>query len=614
MITLPYTDRDYEIIFNDIKEIIQTIEPRAEVSFDKANVESIISRVIAGCVDTLSFNQDANILEAFPSTARDSRAVFDLLSIVGYTPKTARSCHLFMTLWNPSFMEERVYAPFSSISVDGKTFYCPDKFRCAQGITTSVEWYQGQLKAPDKRPQGTDDENFTKNYYPNLSTNVIYNNLYKLPEEHTKIDSRTLRVYTEDGTELTVVENPYMTNITKNSVALIPSVNNTGYSLMFSTDVAKGNVGNNFFVFYVVPEGLNVGTNIIPDFGGLAIDNQTPSFSYNYDAEDYKDAETAADARNSIVYEFGWRDTPKSIITKYDAERAVLQNFKYIAAVDVRDGNDYSKCDPSLFDVEIFCKVNEEYELKLSTAVVDGIKNRLITHFNKFKMLPLEFKFHIDDIATEENENVTQIYYWYPDITIYLKEQVDSQDAAAILNAVNTALFTRFATINMDFNEVPRTVDIIETVQNASNNVLYLDIDGVTFIDKTGNVVPKTDITCAFTELLVEPNEDLECIMTLNTKNGERPIKYHSVKIVNNYNETIAYDNGNGTLMAYGPYLDGYGSINYQTGEIKLKLNAQMTSGMQLLVYYKQEVPTYCEYTAVNNRDGIKIALESLKG
>lgn len=613
MITLPYTNRDYKTVFNDIKNIMQSIEPRLDVGMDKSNVESIIARVIAGCVDTLSYNQDANIVEAFPSTSRDARAVFDLLSIVGYTPKTARCCHLYMTLWNPSFIGEVQYTPFNSISIDGKTFYNPDTFRCAQGITTSTEWYQGTLKSPDKRPQQTNDSNFTKNYYPNLSINVIKNNQYKLPEENTKIDSRTLRVYTEDGKQLTYVENPYMTNITKTSVSLLPSVNSAGYSLIFSKDISSGAAGDNFFVFYIVSEGLNVSNNLTPDFGGLSIDNNIPSFSYSYEAEDSKNAETAAEARENIVYEFGWRDTPKAIVTKYDAERAVLQNYDYISAVDVRDGNDYSKCNPALFDVQIFCKVNEEYEQKLSIATADGIKNRLQTHFNKFKMLPLNYEFHIDNFETYSGENVTQLYYWYPDITIYLKEQVNSQDAAAILNAVGEALFKRFSTINTNFNEVPRIVDIIETVQNASENILYLDIDGVNYIDDKGFDVPKTDITCAFTEN-IPAQSGLDYELTLDTKNGERPIKFHSIKIVNNYNETIAYDNGDGVLMSYGSYMNGYGNINYTTGKLTFSLNHELANDVSLKVYYKQETPCYCEYVNVNDEKGIKIALESLIG
>ena len=95
MITIPYTDRDYKAVFEGIKTIMQTIEPRVDVSIDSANVESIIARVIAGCVDTLSYNQDANILETFPSTARNPRSIFDLLSIVGYTPKISFASSFF---------------------------------------------------------------------------------------------------------------------------------------------------------------------------------------------------------------------------------------------------------------------------------------------------------------------------------------------------------------------------------------------------------------------------------------------------------------------------------------------------------------------------------------
>lgn len=620
MLTLPYTSRDYESIFNGIKEIMQTIEPKIDVNADKANVETIIAKIIAGCVDTLSYNQDANILEAFPSTSRDARAVFDLLSIVGYTPKTARCCHLIMTLWNPSYIGERTYMPYSSISVDNKTFYCPDEFSCAPGMTTTVNWYQGALKSPDVRNNIKSETvtSFVDNYYPNLSINVIKNRLYKLPEEHTKIDSETIRIYTEDGTKLIYVENPYLTNITKSSFSIMPSVNKSGYSFMFSEDVAGGGLGENFYYFYLISEGYDVGNNIVPDFSGLAYDKEVPSFSQTYEAEAHKEPETADEARNNVVYEFGWRDTPKAIITKYDAERAVLQNFKYIAAVDVRDGNDYSKCDPKLFDIRVFCKVNEDYEQRMSLATADGIINRLQTHFNKFKMLPLNFTFRIDDIVLDidaENYDVTQLYYWYPDITIYLKEQVDSQGAAAILNAVNEALFERYKTTNVGFNEVPRIVDILDTVQNASDMVLYLDVDGLYFIDSKGMEATKEDITCTFNEYIESQGEEdnVDYTYIMNTKEGTRRIMFNTVKIVNSFNEVIAYDNGDGVLMASGSYLDGVGSVDYETGKVTFKLKAPLAEGNELRIYYRQETPCYCEYINLDTKQGIKIALESLK-
>lgn len=617
MLTLPYISRDYEAIFNGIKEIMQTIEPKIDVNASKANIETIIAKIMAGCVDTLSFNQDSNILEAFPSTSRDARAVFDLLSIVGYTPKTARCCHLYMTLWNPSYIGEHIYMPFSSISVDNKVFYSPDKFSCAQGMTTTVDWYQGSLKSPDRRTNIKEESsNFIENYYPNLSINVIKNRLYKLPEEHTKIDSKTIRIYTEDGSELTYVENPYLTNITKSSFSIIPSVNKSGYSFMFSEDVAGGGLGENFYYFYIISDGYDVGNNIIPDFSGLAIGNDIPNFSHTYEAESHEEPETADEARNNIAYEFGWRDTPKAIITKNDAERAVLQNFKYIAAVDVRDGNDYSKCDPKLFDIRIFCKVNEDYEQRMSLATADGIVNRLQTHFNKFKMLPLNFTFRIDNIVLDtdvENYDVTQLYYWYPEITVYLKEQVDSQGAAAVLNAINEALYERYKTTNVGFNEVPRIVDIIETVQNASDMVLYLDVDSMHYVDSQGIEATKEDITCTFNEYIENQGDNLDYNITMNTKDGTRYIMYNTVKIVNSKNEVIAYDNGDGVLLTSGSYLDGQGSINYETGELKFTLKAPLAEGNELRLYYRQETPTYCEYISNNDKNGIQIALESLK-
>lgn len=623
MISVPYTNRDFSSIFNDVKQIIETIEPRADVDIDKANVESIITKIVAGVVDTLSYNQDANILECFPSTAKNSRSIFDLLSIVGYTPKTARSCTLNMTLWNPSYEGEVNYYPFRSIMIDGKTFYNPDAFRCAQGITTDTIWYQGTLTTPDRNftINDEDNDNFLDIYYPNLSVNTIKNNQFKLPEEHTNIDSRTIRVYAaENNEQLTYVENPYMTNITKSSFSILPSINKKGYSLVFSKDVSNGVLGDNFYYFYVISDGYDVGNNLVPDFGGLATsesDNMTPSFSYSYSSTFHKDPETAAEARENVVYEFGWRDTPKAIITKHDAERAVLQNFDYISAVSVRDGNDYSKCDPSNFDIQIFCKVNEETERTLNITTADSIKNRLQTHFSKFKSLPLEYEFHIDNVETYEGENVTQLYYWYPDVTVYLKEQVDSQEAAAIINSINEALYTRFSTINMNYNEVPRIVDVIDTIQNASAIILYLDIDGITYIDTDNNEVDKEIITCSFTQTITknEDSDNLEYTVMLNNRDNHdniRNIQYNTVKIVNNYNEVLAYDNGDGVIISYGSsYLDGQGTINYETGELKFTLSAPLADDVELLVSYRQETPCFCEYIALQN--SIKIALESLK-
>lgn len=607
MLTLPYTSRDYTTIFNGIKEIIQTLEPKADVDFDKANVESIIAKIMSGCVDSLSYNQDANILEAFPSTARDPRAVFDLLSIVGYTPKTARSCHLNLTLWNPSFTGSVTYKPFNSILLDNKTFYCPDEFKCTNGISVTTDWYQGILCSPDKRPQNTGETGtIIDDYYPNLSVNVIKNNQYKLPESHINIDSRTIRIYTEDGIKLSYVENPYMTNITKSSFSILPSVNTNGYSLVFSKDISSGNSGDNLYYFYVISEGYNIGANVIPDFIGLSIDGVKPSFSYNYSVEASHAPETAQEARENIVYEFGWRDTPKTIITTYDAERAVLQNYNIISAVCVKDGNNYSKCNPDKFDIQIFCKVNEDTELKLSTAVADSLKARLHTHFNKFKALPLEFKFHIDNIITETDENVTELYYWYPVVTIYLKEQVNSQEAGAILDEVYQTLFDKFSTKNINYNQVPRIVDVIDAIQNASDMILYLDINGIKYVDSKGNEVSKEDITCIYSQEITSTTEDYD--ITLETKNETRCIMYHTVKIFNSENELVAYDSGDGNIISNGVYLDGNGIIDYVTGALKFKLNSIIESS--LYVSYQLETPTFCEFV---NKDGaIKIALESL--
>lgn len=602
MLTIPYADRDFAAIFSDIKSIIETLEPRASVDFNSANVESIIAKVVAGCVDTLSYNQDANILEAFPSTAKDARSVFDLLSIVGYTPKTAQCCKVYLSLWDPSFSGGRFYNPFTTLYIDGYTFYNPDTFFCAQGTVTSTEWYQGNLISPSIRD--IDATNFLDKYYPNLGINAIKQGQYRLPEGHVNIDSRTIRIYTEDGRSLDFVENPYLTYTKPMSFSLIPSVNSSGYSLVFSEDISSGSVTNNLYYFYIESQGYNVSTGLTPDFKGF--NNIVPSFSYNYTVENSKEPETANEARKNIAYEFGWRDTPKAIITKYDAERAVLQNFDFVAAALVRDGNDYSKCNPNLLDVKIFVKLTDSAAQNISEGIAESYVNRLMTHIAKFKSLPLQYTINIADNITAENP--IKLYYWYPKINIYLKKQVNAKEASSILLEVHNALSERYSANNVDFNEVPKVVDIIDTVQNASDIILYLDVDGIVYTDGEDNIVEKTDITCSFSET-VNITNDSSYNIVLNTQNNTRPIMYHSLKIVDINNVVLGVDNGDGQILPQTNNLNDTSSIDYTNGELNLEFQS-LPSGAEFYIQYKQETPTYCKL--VNNNE-IKIALESIK-
>lgn len=667
MQNIDYTSRDFSSEFDKIKELMETIEPRVDVGYDKTNPESIIAKVLAGCVDTLSYNQDANILEAFPSTARDARAIFDLLSVVGYTPKTAKCSKIYLTLWNPSTLGQVLYYPYTKLGVDGKSYYSVDDFTCSQGEVTNTTFYQGTLVAPEIKTNATQrSSNFIENYYPNLTVSSIKQNQYVLPSSHTQIDSETISIYTEDGKKLTYVENPYTVFTTTKSFSLVPSVNSTGYSLVFSKDVSSGSVSNNFYYFYIRSEGLNAANNLTLDFSSFSStrqqntafdsinNNAFPSFSYSYIQEDSKAPETASEARENIVYEFGWRDTPKAIVTKYDAERAVLQEHSFVAAVEVRDADDYSFCNPTYvigedpdsqeerrnkIQVEIFIKVTEEAEAALDNLLASTYKTRITTHLNKFKMLPLNFKIHIDDIVTEENEIPTKFYYWYPNVTIYLKEQVDPQSAGAILTSVYDALYEKYKYKNVDFNTVPKTIDVIETIQKSSDMILYLDVDGINFYYSTlgyndqlvQKPVDKDEITCRKNEqLLVPSNYEIDKLLdnttTIYTKETNEfsksyvRIKPHTLKIIDETNTIIGYENGAGEIVSQTGYVLGKNrSLSYtSTGQARLLLTLTTTPpGSKLNIYYELETVTYCKfanYHADSNGDlSIKIALESLK-
>lgn len=608
---LPYVNRDYDAVFNSIRDIITTLEPRAEVGQNKANVESILAKIFASVTDVLSYNQDANIYEAFPSTARDIRSVFDLLSIVGYTPKTTRSCKLYLTLWNPSFSGSVTYNPYTRLSVDGKNFYNPDSFTCAPEITANTEWYQGNVITPDLREKAI-GKKFIDKYYPNISITTLKNNAYALPEDTVNLDSRTIRIYLSDGRTLTYVENPYLVYTTPFSFGVLPNINAEGYSLIFSDDIASGSVTDNLYYFYINSEGYNVGNNLTPDFSGFG--DPIPSFSFTYVQEESSGPETANEARKNVAYEFGWRDTPKAIITKYDAERAVLQNLAFVAAVCVKDGDDYSKVSPDNFEVSIFIKTTEQAEETMTTGTALALKDKIMTHLNKFKALPLSYNIHIDNIDTVKDEDTTTFYYWYPDITVYLKEQVDSKTAGEILTQINTALFKRYEYKNLDFNSVPRIVDVLDTVQNAINTILYLDIDGLYYVDSEDNQVTKEDVTGKYTTVipitsLTKTDNGYKYTTTLTTKQGNN-IQYHTIKIVDADNNVIGIDNGDGLIISFDGYLGDDCTIDYTTGELVLNLN-YVPLGTEFYIYHKLENPTFCMFT--NRQGNIKIALESIK-
>ena len=236
-----------------------------------------------------------------------------------------------------------------------------------------------------------------------------------------------------------------------------------------------------------------------------------------------------------------------------------------------------------------------------------------MTHINKFKMLPLDYSIHIDNVKTTPDELVTELYYWYPDITIYLKEQVTADEAGAILQQVTAALRKRYQYKNVNFNEVPRIVDVLETVQNASDIILYLDIDGINYVDNSFNPVTKEQVTCAYTDK-VAITDSLEYDIKLNTSNETRNIQYHTVKIVDANNVVIGFDNGDGLILSQTGYLAEYGTIDYTTGELKLKFKDYPPTGREsaIYIYYKQETPTFCRYLTSTGND-IKIALESIK-
>ena len=190
----------------------------------------------------------------------------------------------------------------------------------------------------------------------------------------------------------------------------------------------------------------------------------------------------------------------------------------------------------------------------------------------------MTIKLHIDDIVEtyideETNEEITEpatdIYFWYPNVTLYLKKQVDAQEAGSILTSVYNALYDKYSYTNVGFNEIPKVTDVISTIQNASNFISYIDYDGIILEDKTGISVIKQEITRSYTKD-VEITADATYTIDLGVGNYGN-IQYNTVKIVDSNNNVIGYDNGNESILSQNNYLASPGTIDYTTGEITLE-------------------------------------------
>ena len=231
-----------------------------------------------------------------------------------------------------------------------------------------------KLIAPNLRENYVSSENHLDKYYPNLSTSVIKDDIYILPANHDRIDSRTIRIYTADNRKLNYVENPYSVYTKTMSFSLLPTVNSTGYSLVFSRDISSGTISESLYYFYIQSEGYDIANNSTPDFSTLGSGIQ---FAYSYAQESSQNAETADEARKRIATEFDYRDAPKAIITAYDAERAILQLIDIVAAVCVKDVNNYTQSVANTYHAFIKTTETAENNIAMSANYAQTYKEQI---------------------------------------------------------------------------------------------------------------------------------------------------------------------------------------------------------------------------------------------
>ena len=629
---ISYTNRDYQSILSDLYNAIPMLT-------DKWNPEEetdpgiVLVKLMAMLGDMLSYNLDKKMLEMFPMTVQERINAYQIFSLTGYKMYWYKSAKCDVTLYNnsdysaalPRFIE----VSSSNIDPNGKTNYVvlnidnqslPAQYllngdRVTPGNIT-LPAIEGKLVAPSTNRDIVNPslyEDWHTPYNFNVYYTEIVDNCYYL--HNVNVDQDHIYLVSSDATnptkynEWTLVDDIDLETSTKYCFEF-NSDSGTPYIRLNSEWNKDGNV--NFKLFYITSNGSagNISENVLssvdtniyglimqsPQNSGYIIINDYVNISNTVSSQGYN-PESITSARRSYK---SFRNTINTLITLDDFTNFTNRNEYVIKskAVDLLT-------DPNLGGVS---NQLHDFQVRIYTLVDDSvrsfadIKSDILSEINQCKIALDDVdlvQINPDSSQHTDIDNNYGLYYWQPVGVIHLTKPMPSDIADDIMSTVNQALKDAFSQYNLDFNEIPNYIDVVEKITNSSSYINYVNLNALEYysnpdmqqanqVDEniiTGDITIKLDIEdIDSTVITVDLFEDLPSTSRITP--GSVVIKVDN---------DILCDDNMGAIISYKPnVLASNGTINYTTGALSFTLDNLPNLGIE--INFKLNRINLCNY------------------
>lgn len=243
-------------------------------------------------------------------------------------------------------------------------------------------------------------------------------------------------------------------------------------------------------------------------------------------------------------------DDSDSVIGKCGKEK--------LATVETLDG----------FIVKLYIIPTPEYE----DYSEEDLQDMITEYLKQYKILPLTIQVDTHSICK---------YYWTIKGKFITKKPLSKDELQTIIININNKLRYIYATEKMNFNSIINYKEIIENILEVDNRILMVDLEPIEYVDDEGNVVDKTDVTGAYSQVIPKlNNSDPALNVHYNFKLLNTTILPGSVMIRMNGGQYVFRDNNNGEIYNIDGQLQYKGSINYITGEVDLVFTAPLTEDL----------------------------------
>ena len=658
---LSYTSREYKSIFEDLYNTIPELTSKWFTT-EETDPGIVLLKLISMFGDMLSYNLDQKVLEMFPATVQERFNAEQVFGLTGYKMPWFRSSMCNVTITNqtdneilvPKFVEltTNAYAGYETINY----VLVNENEKSVQGnMDETYLAVEGTLVSPTENStlylSGLNDWHDAYGY--NVYSSEITDDIYYMPNYN--VDQNHIWLVDSNDNEWTLVED-------------IDLENTNPYCFEFRTDASgprirlksgwnkNGNI--NFKLFYILSSGadgrisvnqintLNTSlyTRVQTDNNDgttkfIEVDSSTYSVTNDNATLGYY-PERPNEAR--VNYK-KYRNTVNTLITLDDFTNAANRDIRVmnVRATDIQTDPDQWE-GHSLNDYQIrLYVIREETEIDNVTLTAD-----LLTEMHKYKNALLDIDIVLmDEYPEEDDTNYSyHYYYWQPKATLYLTKPVTTDTAQIILNRVDTVLNDIFSLRNIEFNEVPNYLDVIDTIKSCSSLINYVNLTNIEYFNKneikTENKVNDYEITGILNEQIQssefsngyymegdtsgqafdfylygpESNEYYKEINNQSIYPGSLVIKIGDDVITDNcFGELISYKKDvliDSSVDTEEDPLPATNFVDYKTGRIAFTLSYEATANMK--ISFELNRVNICKYNE-NALNSITIAPEYLK-